>query len=95
MQLNLGEIPDWLVVNAVRYATGRATYVVQETVEWLLASWPRLPGPVQEQIRRDIESEFRRDDDVRSQGYTQYLPLGHDIDRQQWEKVRELWKERA
>jgi len=41
-------------------------------------------------IQKELENAFLRDDMDRGDK-ANYLPLGHDCDRQQWEKVRELW----
>ena len=38
-------------------------------------------------IQRDLEEEFRRDDEARIEG-TPYLPLGMDCDRRAWDAVR-------
>lgn len=71
---------EFVVVSAVRYAIGRQTYIVADTVEWLLHVWPALATSTQQQIRRDVEAAF-------DHGH-----LGADIDRQQWERVRALWR---
>ncbi len=42
-------------------------------------------------IARDIEAEFARDDEARARG-EKYKPLGMDMDREQWESVRVLWR---
>lgn len=87
------DIPDWMIINAVRYATGRMTYAVLETCDWLVANWSNLPERVRQIIRQDLECEFRRDDMARADPYRakMILPLGHDCDRAQWERVRRLW----
>lgn len=33
---------EFLVIGAVRYAYGRATYVVEETCEWVIDHWEEL-----------------------------------------------------
>lgn len=73
------EAPDFLIVNAVRYAIGRRSVVTSDTADWLRANWSSLPDAVQAWIRSDVEEAFKRDD------------LGDDCDRREWEKVRELW----
>jgi hypothetical protein len=83
-------IPSWMLIDAVRYATGRCTYQVGTTCDWLCAHWPRLPEHARSIIQRDVEEAFARDDRDRANG-SQYKALGHDCDRRDWERVRALW----
>ena len=83
-------IPSWLIIDAVRYAVGRTSYQVGETAQWVIANWESLPEHAKTIIKQDLETEFERDDRLRAEG-TRYLPLGHDCDRREWEKVRALW----
>jgi hypothetical protein len=82
------EITLWL--GATRYYLGRMSYAVGDFVDMLVKKWPTMNEATQQIIRRDIEAEFERDDDLRQQG-SQYLPLGQDCDRAEWERVRRLW----
>lgn len=82
----------WL--GAFRYYTGRMTYAVSEFCELLIAKWETLPRGLHALIQRDLEEEFRRDDEMRKpRGLTcqTSFPLGMDCDRAEWEKVRALW----
>lgn len=79
-----------MAVYAVRYCLGRQTYAVGECVEWLLNVWPALAPRTQQQIRRDIEREFARDDDDRAAGRSP-CALGSLVDRLEWQRVRALW----
>lgn len=79
-----------MAVAAVRYCTGRMSYVVSDCVDWLHQVWPDLPESARNCIQRDIEEAFKRDDEAREDG-REYKPLGMDMDRQQWERARELW----
>ncbi len=72
-------IPDWMVIDAARYAMGRATYQASVTARWLVAHWSEIPPPAREIIRRDMEEHYRRGD------------LGWDCDRDEWDRVRALW----
>ena len=84
----------WL--SATRYHLGRM--IVADFCGMLRRAWPALPDETRELIQRDIEEEFIRDDEAREKCKNIvpfdkiWLPLGHDIDRAEWEKVRELWK---
>lgn len=82
----------WL--GAFRYYVGRMTYAVSDFCDLLIAAWPTLPERTRSLIQRDLDEEFKRDDEVRGTG-AMCMPLGHDCDRQQWERVRALWAEAA
>lgn len=85
--------PHMLLIAATRYFTGRRTISTCAFARELAAAWPTIPEHTRAVIQRDLEEEFRRDDEARSKGQRQiYLPLGHDCDRESWEKVREAWK---
>ena len=85
----------WL--GATRYYLGRMTYAVSDFCGMLIRAWPALSDETKELIQRDIEIEFIRDDEVRLETknlvphYSVWKPLGGDIDRAEWEKVRKLW----
>lgn len=87
----LDSLPDWLVIDAVRYVIGRTSVQADETSLWLVEHWDRLPERVRQQVRRDLEREFERDDRARAEGRVQGLPLGWNCDRLAWERVRKLW----
>lgn len=69
------ETPDFIVLSAVRYALGRATYIVEETVRWLETNWSRLNSTTQVLIQRDVQRGL-------DEGHA-----GMDIDRLAWERV--------
>lgn len=81
---------DLMVIAAFRYCLGRQTYVVQTCSDWLTDIWPLLTEHTQGVIRRDLEEEFRRDDEARARE-EKHKPLGWDCDRKDWERVRALW----
>jgi hypothetical protein len=78
----------WL--GAFRYYLGRQTYAVSDFCELLRSQWQTLPERTQMLIKRELENTFMRDDEYREKG-SRFMPLGHDCDRAEWEKVRELW----
>lgn len=55
-------VDEFLVISAVRYARGRATYVVEETCEWVIEHWGELSENTRAVIARDVrlEVELRR-----------------------------------
>ncbi len=81
---------ELMVVAAVRYCTGRMTYIVSDCADWLIEIWPILSDKTQNIIKRDIEEAFTRDDEDRESG-RDYKALGHDCDRAEWSRVRKLW----
>ena len=81
-----------MVIAATRYCLGRMSYIVGDCADWLIKIWPLLNEKTKAIIRRDIDDEFRRDNEVREGGGT-YRPLGMDCDRKQWERVRALWSD--
>lgn len=70
-------IPDFLVIGAFRYALGRQTYVVNETVSWMIANWETVSEKAKAVIRRDLEGA---------------TDLGDEIDRREWDRLREAIK---
>ena len=81
---------DLVVIAAFRYSCGRATYVTGVCADWLVEIWPLLTDNTRAVIKRDLEADFESDDKARQNGET-FLPLGWDMDRKKWERVRALW----
>lgn len=75
---------EFLVINAVRYARGRATYVAQETCNWVIEHWDELSANTQAVITRDVREEVqsRRDEGEDQPALTQ-------IDNPFWEALLE------
>lgn len=55
----LTPVDEFLVISAVRYARGRATYVVEETCEWVTEHWEQLSENTRAVIARDVELEVQ------------------------------------
>lgn len=55
--ISLGPRDEFLVIGAVRYARGRATYVVKETVDWVIQHWHQLSDNTRYVIARDVAEE--------------------------------------
>ena len=83
------ELTLWL--GATRYYMGRMTYAVSSFCELLIEQWPALNKDTRYMIQRDLEREFEKDDEMRQQK-SEFLPLGQDCDRAEWERVRRLWQ---
>lgn len=70
--------PEGLIVSAVRYALGRATYVVSETTQWLREHWSELRPGTRETILRDVLRALAAND------------VGMTCDRREWESIAAL-----
>lgn len=55
---------EFLVVSAVRYARGSATYIVEKTCRWVTDHWEELSENTRAVITRDVrlEVELRREE---------------------------------
>jgi hypothetical protein len=80
-----------LIITTNRYYLGRKTISVNFWCNQLIISWNLLSDLSKTVIISDIETEFKNDDRSRRLNPDGVHPLGHDIDRENWEKVRELW----
>ena len=85
---------DLMAVAAARYCIGRATYIVGDCADWLAEQWSNIGPNARAAIQNDIEEAFKRDDEDRADG-REHKALGWDCDRQQWERVRKLWTNKA
>lgn len=81
----------FMVIAGFRYCLGRRTYIVGNCADWLIEQWPNFEENTKDVIKRELEEKFSRDDTARSRN-DDYLPLGDDCDRAEWERVRGLWK---
>lgn len=79
--------PDWMVIDAVRYAMGRRSYQVGVTCGWVRAMWNKLNDHTRTIIKQDVEDEFGC-----AERTGNYSHLGHDCDIAEWKSVRELWE---
>ena len=82
--------PHMLLIAATRYFTGRMTIATCAFARELATAWPEIPEETRNIIKRDLEDEFRRDDEARKRG-DQHKPLGMDCDREAWKQVRAMW----
>ena len=73
---------EFLVISAVRYARGRATYIVEETCEWVIAHWGELSDNTRAVIARDVrlEVELRRNQGAEQSALAR-------IDNPYWEEL--------
>ena len=90
--------PSDLVFWSFRYFLGRMTIATVCFADSLAKAWPFLDERVQTLIKNELEKEFQRDDEAREDRksnpestWKYSLPLGHDCDRQSWQKVRDAY----
>lgn len=78
----LTPVDEFLVISAVRYARGRATYVVEETCEWVIDHWEQLSENTRRVIARDValEVQLRREEGAKQSALAR-------IDNPFWEKL--------
>lgn len=62
--IQITPVEEFLIIGAVRYARGRATYVVEETCRWVIDHWEDLSENTRFVIARDValEVEMRRNE---------------------------------
>ena len=91
-----------------RYFLGRMTITTCDFAERLARAWPTLNDKDRELIRRELDKAFAEDDEARADRDEKlaaakteeerlnarmcYMPLGHDCDREAWEKVRRAYQ---
>lgn len=73
---------EFLVIGAVRYAQGSATYIVEGTCRWVIAHWEEFSDNTRAVIARDVrlEVELRRAEGERQSVLTR-------IDNPAWEAL--------
>ena len=55
------QVPDWVIVSAVRYAQGRTSYIVQDTCNLIKRVWKDINPVDQGIILKDLEAEAKSD----------------------------------
>lgn len=77
----------WL--GSFRYYLGRQSYAVSDFCDLLIAQWGEIPDRCKKLIIKELNEAFQKDDELRAdKSRTHYYPLGMDMDRACWEKVR-------
>jgi len=69
---------EQMLVSAVRYALGRATYIVASTVREVVRCWPHLSENARTVIEYDVQEAF---DNQRT---------GMDCDATEWQRILDL-----
>ncbi len=71
-----------LTVSALRYALGRASYIVGDTIQFISDYWKYLDAGMREVILRDLGDEIRKAEELK-------YKLGHDHDHNAWLRLRD------
>lgn len=88
-----GETVSDLMFWTFRYFVGRQTIAASQFARALADCWEHLNPRIQALIKRELNNIFEEDDKARSSKDLQYefYPLGSDIDRENWELVRQAY----
>lgn len=86
---------EYMIMSTVDRALGSKTIGAMSFVQDLARYWDSLPARVRHYIERMVEGKFVADDAQRAAGRTEYLPLGMDCDRAEWERLRARWRAEA
>jgi hypothetical protein len=87
------DLPERMIHQSFRYCLGRMTYAVKEWCDWAVANWDKIPTAQKGIIKRELEEAFEQDARM-SHGNSPYSRLGHDVDKEQWKRVRGLYDTR-
>jgi len=80
----MAQIPEFMVLYAVRYALGRKSHSVSEVTGWLEENWDQISGSTKTSIYVSIRRQERFDMPEKD-----YDPLGDPCDRKRWEELRD------
>ena len=83
--------PHNLLVGATRYYLSGRSICACGFARELAAAWNDIPKHTQAALKRDIENELYHDSIVRKHA-EKIGPLGHNFEREEWEKVRQAWE---
>ena len=74
------KVSELTLLASFRYALGRQTYIVSEVVENILTNWQVLSQNAKDTIKAEIKEAIENHS------------IGHDIDKESWNKIIELQK---
>ena len=78
---------EQMLVSAARYACGKRTYIVSDTVEYIIRLLPKLTERTIGVLLRDFEDNFRMEGHCPSTKV-----FGDDCDRKYWVKLNDACK---
>jgi DNA replicative helicase MCM subunit Mcm2 (Cdc46/Mcm family) len=74
------KVSELTLLASFRYALGRQTFIVSEVVENILANWQILSQNTKDKMKAEIKEVIENNH------------IGHDMDKEQWNKIIELLK---
>jgi hypothetical protein len=80
-KIDLSQKLETMLISAVRYALGRRTYIVGETVGYIIGLLPRLSDWCVGVMLRDMEDEY-----AMAERMTSYSVLWDPCDVKEWNK---------
>lgn len=85
------DLPTIMIHQSFRYVLGRRSHAVSTWVDWAVENWDIIPDREKGCIIRELEEEFDKDDKARREG-DNYNPLGPDMHREEWQRIRNLYQ---
>jgi hypothetical protein len=82
--------PDWMIIDAIRYAVGRRSYQVQVTAEWVRANFYRIKHNVKSIIQKDLQTEIDMHERIKKMQRGESTHLGQSIDEKEWYGLMEF-----
>jgi hypothetical protein len=86
--------PSDLVFWSFRYFLGRTSIHTVCFARDLAKAWLHLDPRVQELIKRELDDEFKIDDEFRHEDH-EFNPLGRDCDRAAWQLVKDAYSKQT
>jgi hypothetical protein len=84
------DTPSDLVFWSFRYFLGRTSIHTGRFARDLAKAWPHIDPLMQFSIERELDEEFRRDDEARRL-LSRHKPLGRDCEREAWQLVKDAY----
>jgi hypothetical protein len=86
-------MPEWILINAIRYAFKKPASVVSDTCRYIIDNWFLFDEITKKQIRNDVNDAFSDYSRCKNLPNLRHCsPLGKPCDIKEWENVRKLWR---
>lgn len=80
------ELPEWMIHQSFRYCLGRCSYAVGQFCDWAVENWDNIPDMDRQLIIQELEDAFELDEE------TPHSLLGMNCDKQEWSRIRALYR---
>ena len=93
MKRPVSQIPDWMILDAFRYALGRMTFQVSITTKWLTDNLDHLSDSLFDMVWQELDEAIANDAKTRVRYLEaggkgpKFFPLGQDCDRAEWTRL--------